>query len=208
MSEGNQNVLGRDFFARPCLAVARELIGVTLCWNGCGGRIVEVEAYAVDGDAACHTATRQASRLFYQQNSPGTAYVYLNYGIHWMLNVLAVEGIILIRAVEPQLGLEAMRARRGRQSLRDLCSGPGKLGQALGLTGQDHGTDLSGGVFSKTMPTAAHSTPSTTDALDTAEPHPAVVADRRIGITKAVDFPWRFLEKDSPWVSVPAGRAR
>lgn len=183
-----KTVLDRTFFARPFLEVSRDLIGVTLLWNGCGGRIVEVEAYAVDGDAACHTATRRASRLFYEENPPGTAYVYLNYGIHWMLNVVADQGIILIRAVEPTHGIETMQARRGRESLRDLCSGPGKLGQALGLSGRDHGTDLTGGVFFQMPP----------DSL----PKVSVETDRRIGITKAVDFPWRFLEKDSRWVSV------
>src|SRR6478735_2921767 len=131
--------LNRDFFDRPFLEVARSLIGASLCWQGCGGRIVEVEAYAVEGDAACHTATRRSSRLFYQENPPGTAYVYLNYGIHWMLNVLAREGILLIRALEPRFGIPVMRERRRQEKLRALCSGPGKLGQALGFTGQDHG---------------------------------------------------------------------
>lgn len=182
--------LDRTFFARPFLEVSRDLIGVTLLWGGSGGRVVEVEAYAVDGDAACHTATRRSSRVFYQENPPGTAYVYLNYGIHWMLNVTAVDGIILFRAVEPTHGIDAMRARRGRDGLRELCSGPGKLGQALGLTGQDHGTDLTNGVF--------FSDPATVDGVK----KPEVVTDRRIGITKAVELPWRFLEKGSPWVSV------
>lgn len=181
--------LDRQFFDRPFLTVAHELIGCTLLWGGCGGRIVEVEAYAVEGDAACHTATRRSSRLFYEKNPPGTAYVYLNYGIHWMLNVLAVEGIILIRALEPLHGIPEMQARRGQEKLRALCSGPGKLGQALGFTGQDHGADLTGGVFCQGAPAE-------------------VVTDLRIGITKAVEFPWRFLEADSPWVSVPAGRGR
>ncbi|RYD36453.1 MAG: DNA-3-methyladenine glycosylase [Verrucomicrobiaceae bacterium] len=178
--------LNRDFFDRPFLDVARGLIGATLCWQGCGGRIVEVEAYAVEGDAACHTATRRSSRLFYQENPPGTAYVYLNYGIHWMLNVLAREGILLIRALEPQFGIPVMQARRRQENPRALCSGPGKLGQALGFTGQDHGKDLTGGVFR---------------SGGAAE----IVADRRIGITKAAELPWRFMEAGSPWVSVPPG---
>lgn len=183
----NSRFLESSFFDRPFLTVSHDLIGQTLLWNGCGGRIVEVEAYAVEGDAACHTASRKSSRLFYQKNPPGTAYVYLNYGIHWMLNVLAQDGILLIRALEPQHGIPVMQARRRQENLRSLCSGPGKLGQALGLTGEDHGADLTKGVFRQ----------GTTPA--------EVVTDRRIGITKAVDFPWRFLEKDSAWISVRGG---
>ena len=175
----------RNFlFDRHFLTVARELVGQTLVWQGCGGRIVEVEAYGIENDPACHTASRKSSRLFCQENPPGTAYVYLNYGIHWMLNVLAGDGILLIRALEPQLGIPVMQERRRQQALRALCSGPGKLGQALGLSGADHGKDLRASLFH-------------------GEGTPEIITDRRIGITKAVDFPWRFLEKDSPWVSVP-----
>jgi len=174
---------GRPFFERPFLTVAEQLIGQTLLWQGCGGRIVEVEAYAIVGDAACHTASRKSSRLFCGNNPPGTAYVYLNYGIHWMLNVLARDGILLIRALEPQYGIPSMQARRSQENLRALCSGPGKLGQALGLSGADHGTDLTCGPFQPGRPAT-------------------VITSRRIGISKAVELPWRFLEKDSPWVSV------
>lgn len=175
------------FFDRPFLTVARELIGQTLLWQGCGGRIVEVEAYGIEDDPACHTATRKSSRLFCSENQPGTAYVYLNYGIHWMLNVLARDGIILIRALEPQHGIPIMQERRRQHALWALCSGPGKLGQALGLTGADHGSDLTGSIFRQADP-------------------PEILTDRRIGISKAVDFPWRFLEKGSPWVSVKVSR--
>lgn len=176
----------RAFFDRPFLTVARDLIGMSLVWGGCGGRVVEVEAYAVDGDAACHTASRPSSRAFFQANPPGTAYVYLNYGIHWLLNVLARDGIILFRALEPLYGIPEMQVRRGRTALRDLCSGPGRLGAALGLHGGIHGTDLTRGVF---RPAEG--------------PPPDVVTDVRIGISAARDLPWRFLERDSPWVSVP-----
>ena len=181
---GNSLVLSNTFFDRPFLTVAEELIGRTLLWQGCGGRIVEVEAYGIKDDPACHTATRKSSRIFCQKNPPGTAYVYLNYGIHWMLNVLAGDGILLIRALEPQHGIPVMQERRRQQSLRALCSGPGKLGQALGLTGADHGHDLTKNIFY----------PGSTAG---------VVTGRRIGISKAVDLPWRFLEKESPWISVP-----
>lgn len=176
--------LGDAFFNRPFLTVARDLIGQTLLWQGCGGHIVEVEAYGVADDPACHTASRKSSRLFYQENPPGTAYVYLNYGIHWMLNVLAGDGIILIRALEPRHGIPTMQARRRQEALKALCSGPGKLGQALGLTGADHGKDLGRSIFRE-------------------EGGPQIITAPRIGISKAVDFPWRFLEKDSPWISVP-----
>jgi DNA-3-methyladenine glycosylase len=177
----------RQFFDRPFLTVAQELIGQTLLWQGCGGRIVEVEAYGIEDDPACHTASRKSSRLFCQENPPGTAYVYLNYGIHWMLNVLARDGILLIRALEPRHGIPVMQERRRQEALRALCSGPGKLGQALGLTGADHGSDLTRSVFRQ-------------------EGVAEVITDRRIGISKAVDFPWRFLEKNSPWISVPLSR--
>ena len=174
---------GFHFFDRPFLTAGRELIGQTLLWQGCGGRIVEVEAYGIEDDPACHTATRKSSRLFCQEQPPGTAYVYLNYGIHWMLNVLARDGILLIRALEPQHGIPVMQARRRQDALKSLCSGPGKLGQALSLTGADHGRDLTTSVF--------HHGGS-----------PEILVCPRIGISKAVDFPWRFLEKGSPWISV------
>lgn len=176
-----------SFFDRPFLTVAQDLIGSTLLWQGCGGRIVEVEAYGIEGDAACHTASRQSSRLFCQENPPGTAYVYLNYGIHWMLNVLAGDGILLIRALEPLHGIPLMQQRRRQENLRALCSGPGKLGQALGLTAADHGRDLTRGVFCQGEPAR-------------------VITGPRIGISKAVDLPWRFMEEGSPWLSVAAPR--
>ncbi len=179
-------VLGAEFFRRPFLEVARGLIGATLHHGECVGRIVEVEAYAVEGDAACHTATRRASREFVEQYPPGTAYVYLNYGVHWLLNVLARDGIVLFRAVEPLAGLDLMRKRRGTESVKNLCSGPGKLAKAFGFSAAHHGADLTGGVFR-------------------AGPPARIITDVRIGITKAADYPWRFLEADSPWISVKPG---
>ena len=182
--------MDRDFFDRPFLQVARDLVGATLVWDGCGGRIVEVEAYGVTGDEACHTASRPSSRVFVRERPPGTAYVYLNYGIHWLLNVLARDGIILFRALEPELGLETMSRRRGTDRRTLLCSGPGRLGQALGLGAADHGRDLACNCFS-------------------ARPGGAtvrLVAGPRIGITKAVDLPWRFMDADSDCLSRPATR--
>lgn len=171
-----------EYFDQPFLEVAQDLVGKNLVWGECGGQVVEVEAYGITGDAACHTASRASSRDFCSRFPPGTAYVYLNYGIHWMLNVLARDGILLIRALRPVWGIPRMQQRRGQQDLRALCSGPGKIGQALGLTAADHGTDLRNGFWF---------------AGDPAE----VVTSPRIGITKAVDLPWRFTLLRSPWVS-------
>ncbi len=184
--------LGRSFFERDFLVCARQLGGCELFWEGCAGRIVETEGYAVHGDAACHTFKRRSAREFVERNQAGTAYVYLNYGMHWLINVLVKGddrwGIVLIRALEPVVGLEKMKARRGMEPLRALCSGPGKLTQALGITGRDHERDLCTGQIGIRFGVAT-----------------GLVADRRIGISQAVEFPWRFLEKASPWVSVKPG---
>jgi DNA-3-methyladenine glycosylase len=189
--------LGRDFFETHFLHCAQALVGCELVWNGCAGRIVETEAYAVIGDAACHTFARAGARAFVEKNPPGTAYVYLNYGIHWLLNVLVKggveQGIILIRALEPTLGIPLMETRRRTTVRRALCSGPGKLAQALGIVGSDHERSLcleSGiGFRGRTGPVQ-------------------VVSDTRIGISRATDFPWRFLEKESPYVSIQPGGVR
>ena len=117
--------LTSSFFRRDVLTVARELVGVELVWQGCSGIIVETEAYAVDDDPACHTATRPSARAFLQAMPTGTAYVYFNYGMHWMLNLLVKgggrDGLILIRALEPVVGIGQMQQRRQREKLRDLC---------------------------------------------------------------------------------------
>ena len=177
-------MLTRRFFDRPFLTVAQDLIGCTLDWGGCGGRIVEVEAYGVEGDDACHTAHRPSSREFVRTQPPGTAYVYLNYGMYWLLNVLARDGIILFRAVEPVMGIPFMQQRRGRESLRDLCSGPGKLGRALALEKAHHGIDLTRGQFQARI-----------GGVD-------IAAGPRIGISKAMELPWRFADLKSPFLSV------
>ncbi len=185
-----------EFFERDPLTCARELIGCELVWNECAGVIVETEAYSVFNDEACHTFLRPSSRQFVAANGPGTAYVYLNYGMHWLLNVLLKseeDGFVLIRAVEPTRGVELMEARRRQTKRVALCSGPGKLCQAFGVTGADHGRDLCSdagiGFRPRTGPVE-------------------VVEDVRIGISKAAHLPWRFLLKDSPFVSVaPIGSA-
>src|SRR5437870_11288093 len=135
----------RPFFQRDPLTCARELIGTELVWGDCSGIVVEAEAYAAIDDEAAHTFTRPSARRFIERNKAGAAYVYFNYGVHWMLNVLVkgdANGFVLIRALEPRRGVELMKRRRGVHDLRQLCSGPGKVTQAFAVTGRDHEMDL------------------------------------------------------------------
>lgn len=192
--------LKTDFFERDLLTVAQDLIGVELAWQGCSGIIVETEAYAAEGDPACHTASRPSAREFMQKQQPGTAYVYLNYGMYWLFNLLVKggrrDGLILIRALEPRQGIQKMQERRNKQKLHELCSGPGKLGMALGITGDHHGTIMTG----RQRPAGC--------GLRRPNRETSVVTDIRVGISQAVDFPWRFLAADHPHVSVPHGKVR
>lgn len=193
--------LDTEFFERDVLTVARDLVGVELVWKGCSGIIVETEAYAVDVDPACHTASRPSAREFVKSKPPGAAYVYFNYGMYWLFNLLVKggdrDGLILIRALDPQKGLESMRSRRKREKTRDLCSGPGKLAQALAIDGTHHGLPMAG----KCRKTGCGLKPSNL------APH-EVVSDIRVGISQAVDFPWRFLSRHSPHVSVKHGKVK
>jgi DNA-3-methyladenine glycosylase len=186
-------VLPECFFEVDPLQCAENLIGTELVWGNCAGIVVETEAYLVEGDEACHTFSRPSAREFVRRNEPGAAYIYFNYGVHWMLNVLVKggprDGLILIRALEPHRGIELMRERRGVNDLRRLCSGPGKLTQALNITKRDHERDLC------SDPTHGFH-PRPNDEVE-------VVADSRIGISRAKDFPWRFTLRGSPFVSVP-----
>lgn len=188
-------VIGREFFQRDPLTCSRELIGCELVAGECVGVIVETEAYCAEGDEACHTFFRPSTRQFMATHEPGAAYVYLNYGMYWLLNVLvkggggAHDGFVLIRALEPVQGIEQMRQRRGRNALGDLCSGPGKLSQAFGITGNEHGSDLCAGPAL---------------GFRRRRGQPEVEICPRIGITKAAHLPWRFLLKGSPFVSVRA----
>jgi DNA-3-methyladenine glycosylase len=199
--------LTADFFERDFLTVARELVGVELVWEGASGIIVETEAYAVEGDAACHTATRPSTRQFVREKAAGTAYVYFNYGMYWLFNLLVKggprDGLILIRALEPRLGIEAMRARRGREKVHDLCSGPGKLTVALGITGGHHGLAM----VSKGRPPGCGLRRPVAEA-GAVEVAAEVVSDVRVGISQAADYPWRFVAKDSPFLSVKHGRVK
>jgi DNA-3-methyladenine glycosylase len=184
--------LSTEFFNRSVHQVARELIGCQLFFDGVGGTIVETESYERD-DPACHAYVGLTERTRVLFGPPGRAYVYLSYGIHSLLNAVAEpEGdaaAVLIRALEPSAGQEAMRSRRGPHLAdTDLCSGPGKLTEALGITLAQNDTDLTRPPFLLTPP------PS--------EP-PAVVVGPRIGITKATDCPWRFSALANPHVSKP-----
>ena len=180
--------LTRDFFARSVHDVAPALIGCTLVVDGVGGRIVEVEAYAPD-DPASHGFRGQTSRNRVMFGPGGHAYVYRSYGIHWCLNlVCAQEGVaeaVLLRALEPTSGLEAMRARRGLDDERLLCSGPGRLCQALGVTGEHDGLPLDRPPFE----------------LRAADAPVEIVRGPRVGITRAVEHPWRYGLAGSRFVS-------
>jgi DNA-3-methyladenine glycosylase len=181
-------LLTREFFARSVHEVAPELIGVTLLVDGVGGTIVEVEAYEQD-DPASHGFRGRTARTAAMFGPPGHAYVYRSYGIHWCLNlVCAEEGraeAALVRAVEPTRRLETMRERRGLEGARSLCSGPGKLCQALGISRVHDGLALDEPPFE----------------LVARETEPALAVGTRIGITRAVEQPWRYGLAGSPFLS-------
>jgi DNA-3-methyladenine glycosylase len=183
--------LRRTFFDRSVHDVARDLIGCRLFFDGVGGTIVETESYERD-DPACHAYAGLTDRTEVLFGSPGLAYVYLSYGIHSLLNaVCEADGeaaAVLIRALEPTAGLEAMRERRGDRPDGELCSGPGKLTEALGIGLELNGADLGRDPFLLLEPEG--------DA-------PAVVTGPRIGITKAIERPWRFSAAGSRFVSRP-----
>ena len=183
-------MLGRDFFARSVHEVAPELIGATLLVAGVGGVIVEVEAYDQE-DPASHGFRGPTPRTEVMFGPPGYAYVYRSYGIHWCLNVVCdVEGraeAALIRALQPTHGLDAMRARRGVDGERALCSGPGKLCQALAITGEHDGCALDQPPFE----------------LHARTDDPPIAVGPRIGITKAAELPWRYGLAGSRFLSRP-----
>ena len=183
--------LRRSFFARSVHDVAPDLIGATLLIGGVGGRIVEVEAYH-HTDPAAHSYGGETERNAVMFGPPGYAYVYRSYGIHWCLNfVCEAEGsasAVLIRAIEPLEGLAMMRRRRGVGDVRMLCSGPGKVGQALGVTRDKHnGLALDRPPFE----------------LRARDGDVEIATGPRIGLTKAVDLPWRYGLKDSKFLSKP-----
>ncbi len=185
--------LGRDFFARPVNDVARDLVGCTLRHGETAGRVVETEGYHMD-EPACHAHVGLTGRTHILFGAPGTAYVYLSYGIHSLLNaVCEEEGVgaaVLIRALEPVDGVDLMRARRGPVGEGSLCSGPGKLTQAVGVGLSLNGSSLLSGPI---------------ELLDRAPgaAAPRLAVGERIGITKAAELPWRYCDADSPDVSRP-----
>jgi DNA-3-methyladenine glycosylase len=181
-------MLRRSFFARSVHEVAPDLIGTTLLVDGVGGRIVEVEAYDQE-DPASHGYRGRTPRTASMFGPPGHAYVYRSYGIHWCLNlVCGAEGVpeaALVRALEPTAGIDEQRRRRGLDDLRALCSGPGKLCQALAVTRDHDGLPLDRAPF----------------RLTEREEIPEIVTGPRIGLTRATELSWRYLEAGSPYVS-------
>jgi DNA-3-methyladenine glycosylase len=182
--------LPRTFFARSVHVVAPELIGATFLVHNVGGTIVEVEAYDHE-DPAAHGYRGRTARNAAMFGPPGHAYVYRSYGIHWCVNFVC-EGVgiasaVLIRALMPTTGIAAMRRRRGVEAERLLCSGPGRLCQALGITREHDGLALDAPPFELRARTAV----------------PEIVVGPRIGITRAAEQPWRYGLKGSPFLSRP-----
>ncbi len=188
--EAPGRLLKRKFFARSVHEVAPDLIGATLLVNGVGGIITEIEAYH-HTDPASHSFNGPTPRNAVMFGPPGYLYVYRSYGIHWCMNFVCEEegsaSAILIRALEPAQGLAAMRRRRAVHDVRSLCSGPGKVCQALAVSDKHNGLPLDA------EPIAIHAR--------TVEPD--IVAGVRIGITKAADKPWRYGLRDSKFLSKP-----
>jgi DNA-3-methyladenine glycosylase len=182
--------LTRSFFGRSVLEVAPDLIGATLFVDGVGGRLVEVEAYH-QSDPAAHSFGGPTGRNAVMFGPPGFAYVYRSYGIHWCLNFVCEPkgsaSAVLIRAIEPLAGLPVMRRRRRLRDERLLCSGPGRLCEALRVTDRHYGLALDAPPF----------------ALFARTGSVEVATGPRIGLTKAVDLPWRFGEKGSRFLSKP-----
>ena len=184
--------LPASFYARPVLEVARDLVGCVVRHGEGAGVIVETEAYH-ECEPACHAfggPTPRAAVLF---GAPGTAYVYRSYGIHALLNAVCepagTGAAVLIRALAPQTGISAMRARRPVSYERELCNGPGKLSQALGIGLEHNATSLVDGPVRIEAPAPAPDLP--------------LVSGPRIGITRATELPWRFCMAGSPYVSRP-----
>jgi len=185
-----KKILAGIDFADDSSSVARQLIGVTVLVDGVGGRIVETEAYD-RLDPASHTYGGITPRNAAMFGPPAHAYVYRSYGIHWCLNFVCREAGhgagVLIRAIEPLVGLDAMRERRGVEDARLLCSGPGKVCQALGVTHMHNRLVLDAPPF----------------MLLAREEEVTVHAGPRIGISKAMETPWRFVLAGSPHLSKP-----
>ena len=187
-------MIGREFFARSVHDVAPELVGATLLVDDVGGTIVEVEAYDQE-DPASHGFRGRTARNESMFGPPGHAYVYRSYGMHWCLNLVCEEegvaSAVLVRALEPSHGLEAMRARRGLEQDRLLCAGPGRVCQALGITREHDGLPIDRPPFT----------------LHARAREAEVVTGPRIGITRAAELPWRYALAGSRFLSRPLRRA-
>ena len=179
-----------DFFNQDPIACARGLIGCHFIWHGCIGRIVETEAYHALDDPACHTWSRPSSRTFVETHQAGDAYVYMNYGVHWLFNILVTggkrRGFVLFRALEPVAGVELMRERRHGVKDPLLGAGPGRLTRALGIDGSAHGR-----AFLKEEGCG----------ILRGKTHVPPIAGPRIGISRATRRPWRFGDPSSASLS-------
>lgn len=186
-------LLTAEFFSQPPVRCAARLIGMEFHWHGCAGIIVETEAYAAHGDEACHTFQRKGARAFVADHPAGTAYVYLNYGMHWLFNILVKgqeDGFVLLRALSPTRGVDIMQQRRKTTDPTALCGGPGRLTQALAIDGTAHGCEFLATRQTGILPQPVAGT---------------ILADRRIGISRAAEHPWRFLLAGSTALSRPPG---
>lgn len=186
--------VGRAFFDRAPEVVAEQVIGCELSYGGCGGVVVEAEAYG-QHDPASHSFRGMTPRCRAMFGPPGTVYVYLLYGLHWCLNLVTeaqgTGAAVLIRAIEPTHGLELMRERRGVDDDRLLCAGPGRLTQALGITGVIDGQSLHAAGLH----------------LGRRSFEPAIARVPRIGISQATDLPWRMVARGSRYLSRPIPRS-
>lgn len=185
----DRHALPSSFFARSAPVVAAALVGVGLFLDGVGGTIVETEAYGPD-DPASHSFRGRTARNAAMFGPSGRAYVYRSYGLHWCFNIVCCTpdeagSAVLVRALQPQADVAAMAARRGGSAIRDLCRGPGRLCQALGITGAHDGLSLLEPPF----------------RLTEGDARVEIVTGPRIGITKGVDTPWRFGRRGSPFLS-------
>ncbi len=194
ISGGGSLSLPREYFARGAHELGPELLGATLLANGVGGMIVELEIYD-QSDPASHSFRGQTERNASMFGPPGHAYVYRSYGVHWCLNIVCSPpgeaSALLVRALEPTHHIERMIERRGVSDERKLCSGPGKLCQALAVTGEQDGLALDAFPF----------------RVVAREREPKIVRCERIGITRAQERPWRLCVAGSPFLSRGPGRA-
>ncbi len=191
---GGSLPLQRDYFARSAHELGPELLGATLLVNGVGGVLIELEIYD-QNDPASHSYRGRTKRNASMFGPPGQAYVYRSYGVHWCLNIVCSAAgeasALLVRALEPTQGIEQMIERRGNSNLRQLCSGPGKVCQALGVNGDLDGLPLDAPPFQ----------------LTARELEPEILRCKRVGITRARERPWRLCIAESPYLSRGPGRA-